>query len=407
MAKPPAPLPIIEPEAVGFCSQRLKRVDDYITSAIAQNEVPNAAILVARSGKIVYQTLVGQRDIEAGEPLQPDTIYRIASMSKPITAVAAMMLLEEGKVQLEDPIAKFIPEFADPQVFSDGDKTIPANCEITIRHLFTHTSGIGYAFLNDRLGALMEKAGLKESPIKLTTGEYIRKLAQLPLVNHPGEAWLYGYSLDVLGHLIEVLSGLTFDDFLQKRLFAPLSMHDTGFFVPEDKRNRLATLYAKEDDHWVHSTESSGHLTSHTCCERQSCHFGGADLVSTLNDYTRFAQMLLNGGQLDGVRLLGRKTVGRMATNSIGDIEMSMLFPIPFAIALHGDTMGLGMGIRQDRGRFGGLESVGSFGWGGGFNTVFWVDPAEELIGVVMSQCTMNMAFLQALRTLTYQALVD
>jgi CubicO group peptidase (beta-lactamase class C family) len=396
------PLPVASAEGLGFCPARLQRIDSYLDSAISRQDVPGAAVLVARHGQIAWRALAGMRDIDLGLPLQANSICRIASMTKPVTGVAVLMLLEQGLVQLEDPISKYIPEFAEPAIFSENGAALPAEREINIRDLLTHTSGLSYD-----LPEPIDGAGT------MTTGELVRCLGALPLVHHPGQTWTYGTNMDVLGHLVEVLSGIAFDEFLQQRIFAPLGMDDTAFDVPQDKRDRLAVLYQQADDAQpgtlVPMSEEPVPFgpflfsVKDVCTTSYRAHLGGHGLVSTLHDYTRFAQMLLNGGHLEGTRLLGRRTVDRMATNSIGDLPM--VIGDAFGVALHGDTMGLGVGIRADRGRFGGLESVGSFGWGGAFNTVFWVDPEEDLIGVVMSQCGMRMDFLNTCRTLVYQAL--
>ncbi len=402
------PLPLGDPKQLGFCTDRLKRFDHYLESAIAQNTMPGTSVLIARGGQIAYRTCVGLRNREAATPMQLDTVFRIASMSKAIVCTGVMMLYEEGHIQLGDPISKYIPEFAEPRVFAEGDETVPAKSEITILQLLTHTSGLSYGF-DQRLQPLAEKAGLMDHPTALTTGEIVRGIARLPLDHHPGEAWTYGTSIDVLGHLIEVLSDMRLDTFLSERIFVPLGMVDTGFFVPQEKRHRLMPNYISTENGFVrmskdpHSLGTMNLTEDIVCQESQSFHMGGGGLASTLHDYVRFAQTLLNGGQLDGTRLLGRKTVDRMTINSIGDLEVNV------AADLQGDKMGLGLGIRGDRGRHGGLESIGSFGWAGGFGSVFWVDPAEDLVGVVMSQAGLGnfVDFMNGCRALTYQALID
>lgn len=400
------PLPISDPETLGFCAHRLQRMISFLETTVAQQNLPGAAVLIARDGEIACRTVAGQQNVETGDPLQLDTIYRIASMTKPITCVGVMILYEEGRFRLEDPVSRYIPEFAEPCVFSAGNETIPAKGEITIQHLLTHTSGLAYGG-DPRLRQCAEEAGLTGYPGTLSTGELIRGIARLPLAHDPGAAWTYGTSTDVLGHLIEVLWETRLDEFLKERIFAPLRMIDTGFLVPREQRHRLIPVYTRSDGRLIRKPAGPIHLgplnlsIDDVCREPQHFHMGGGGLASTLHDFTRFVQMLLNGGELDGVRLLGRKTVDRMTTNSVGDLD------VRFA-ELQGDKMGLGLAVREDRGRFGGLESVGTFAWSGGFTAHFWADPAQDLIGVVLSQySSSNVAFLQTCRTLAYQALVD
>jgi CubicO group peptidase (beta-lactamase class C family) len=332
-----------------------------------------------------------------------NALFRIASMSKAITTVAVMMLYEEGNFMLTDPVSKYIPEFSNPKVVlkspSSDTILIPAKSEITIRQLLNHTSGISYG--SGLQAKYYNKAGMAVGidPVSSTTGEVIRKLGALPLISHPGEAFNYGMSIDVLGYLVEVVSKMPFNEFLQKRIFEPLKMRDTYFTIPEDQFSRLAGLYKKDKDgKLIPSPRSLTHPVVQTYFS------GGAGLVSTASDYVRFAQMLLNKGELDGKRLLSRKTVELMTSNSIGDLYL------PASLRLtSGDKFGYGFGIRTERGVYDGLESIGSFGWDGALYTRFWVDQKEDLIGIFMSQVDnfWSENYIDRYKTLVYQSIIE
>jgi len=395
-------LPTAAPESTGMSSDRLNRINRVIQQHVDEQQITGVVTLVARKGKIVHHESFGMMDIEEAKTMSGDALFRIASMSKAITSTAVMILYEEGRFLLSEPISKFIPEFKNPKVIvpspSGNSYTLePAKSEIAIRHLLNHTSGLTYGagFHKD----FYDKAGMTVglTPTESTIGEMIKKLAGLPLISHPGEKMHYGMSIDVLGYFIEVVSGMTFDDFLRERIFEPLGMNDTHFILPEDKLPRLARLYSlKPDGGFAKDPIDPDYLCSQTYFS------GGAGLVSTAPDYVKFAQMMLNGGELDGVRIVSRKTVELMTSNSIGGLYS------PFR-EHSGDKFGYGFGIRTERGTFDELESLGIYGWDGAFYTRFWIDPKEDLIGVFMSQmgAYWSKNLINKYRVLVYQSIID
>lgn len=407
--------PVVAPEAVGLSSARLAHIRSVMNRHVAEKQIPGAACLIARRDKIAYQEAFGMADIEAGKPMRLDTIHRIYSMTKPITSVAVMMLYEEGKFQLNDPVAKYLPEFArmqvgieekDPQTGKPTLKTAPAKRPVTVRDLLRHTAGLSYGFFSDTLvDAEYRKARILSEP---NLAEFITNLTKLPLLNEPGARWHYSVSVDVLGRLVEVLSGKPFDQFLQERIFAPLDMRDTGFYVPAGKKDRFAKLYSPTRDGKIQPAA--------ICATRQECTekfpnavpsyleppgllSGGGGLVSTAYDYLRFCQMLLNQGQYDGKRLLGRKTIQLMSSDNLG--------AIPGMAPGYG--FGLGFAVNKSPGEAGTMGSVGEYNWGGAAGTRFWIDPQEELIGVFMIQILPHtgLEYGSEFRTLTYQAIAD
>lgn len=391
-----------DPNQVGLSSQRLARIDSVMQQYVDEKKVPGMVVLVARKGKIAYHKSFGKIDIEENMPMGTDAMFRIASMSKPITCTAVMILYEQGRFLLNDPISKYVPEFAKPRVLvpstSGGPDTFePAKREIAVRNLINHTSGITYD--DGPLGKYYKEAGIATGldPTEMTIGEMVKKLAKLPLISHPGEQEHYGLSVDVLGYLVEVLSGKDLNTFCKEQIFEPLRMNDTCFVLPKEKLPRLARMYRMS---------KSGQLqkdgTDPNFLTRQTFFSGGAGLISTASDYARFAQMILNGGQLDGVRILSRKTVELMTTNSLGDLYA------PFRYNT-GDKMGYGFGIRTERGQFDELESLGIVGWDGAFFTRFWIDPKEQLIGVFLAQMQnyWSADLATKYRVLVYQAIAD
>ncbi|MBM4024495.1 MAG: beta-lactamase family protein [Planctomycetes bacterium] len=405
-------LPKASPKSVGLSQERLDRIGALMQQHVDDGLLAGAVALVARDGKVAYLRSVGMQDKEKGIEMRPDAIFRIASMSKPITSVAVMMLYEEGRFRLSDPVSKYLPEFRAPKVLvitpaADGGKAteqlVPAKREITIRHLLTHTSGLTYHW-DARVGAQYYEAeithGLVQDPDRLA--DDMKKLAQLPLVHQPGEAYTYGLSTDVLGRLVEVVSGLPFDEFLRKRIFEPLRMNDTCFYLPDGKVSRLAAVYGPDAGGAVKRLGDGvlGDGPMRICVtyphEGPKCYFsGGGGLCATVSDYARFCQMLLNGGELDGVRLLGRKTVELMTADHVGDLNPDSGF-------------GLGFGVTRSLREAGELTGVGAYRWGGFWYTTFFIDPAEKLIGVCMAQlhptgkATLNSKF----EALAHQALV-
>ena len=383
-------LPTAAPEQVGMSSPRLERLDAFLQQAIQDHRLSGAVTVVARRGKVVYFKPLGMADREASRPMRKDTIFRIASMTKPVTSVAVMMLYEEGRLLLNDPISKYIPEFnnpkvlvADPPAGAGSRATVPAKAPITVRHLLTHTSGLTYQW-NERLGPLYQEAGITHGLLQDdgTLAEKMKRLASLPLLNHPGEKYEYGLSIDVLGYLVEVVSGRTLDAFFGERIFQPLGMKDTCFFPPREKLERLAAVYerTKAGDLQRMSDEpvvqgSFVYRADYPYHGLRRYYSGGGGLCSTASDYLRFCQMLLNGGELDGARLLSRKTVELMTTNQIGELTIG-----------GGQKFGLGFSVLAHPGGSNLNWSPGSYGWGGFWNTTFLIDPKEELITICMTQ---------------------
>jgi CubicO group peptidase (beta-lactamase class C family) len=399
------------PEDVGMSTERLKRIRVVAQSAVDEGKIAGAVTLVARKGRIAHLEAVGMSDKEAGQPMRADTIFRIASMTKAVTSIAAMMLCEDGKLLLNDPVSKYIPEFKGAQVAvpSEDKKSftlVPAKSEITIRHLLTHTSGITYRFIGAEPWArLYKEAGVVDglSEAQGTIGDNVAKLARLPLMHHPGERYSYGLNTDVLGRVVEVASGMTLDEFFRKRIFEPLKMTDTHFALPAEKRSRLAAVYNQLPGGGIRKMgdqpDERAYLVYSATYPNQKPHAyysGGAGLVSTITDYARFLQMLLNGGQMDGARLLGRKTVELMTVNHVGDLFGAQGF-------------GLGFSVIRDIGKGSEPGSVGQYGWGGFFYTNFFVDPKEQMVGVIMTQLFPNggVALHERFRSLAFQAIVD
>lgn len=392
----------VKPESVGLSSQRLQRIDQLIDQHIEEKKIAGAVVLVARKGKIAYFHEVGLADTD--KPMQKDTIFRVVSMTKPLTSVAVMLLYEEGKLLLSDPVSKYIPEFKDPKVLelqpsgsASEYKLVPAKREITIRDLLSHTSGLLYLFPNnyfhERERQLVvdfyKDAGITDGFCRPneTIGDMVKRLARLPLYKHPGEVWDYSLSSDVLGYLVEVVSGMPFDQFMQKRIFDPLKMHDSHFYIPKEKLGRLAAVW-KSDWHGSlvrvgNEPMVDGDLSlCPSDAEALSGKYltGGGNVLSTVYDYYRFAQMLLNKGELDGTRLLSRKTVELMtATNHIGNFDATFLHD-------HGWKFGLGFAIQQDRSHDVDAGDPGVFEWAGIYSTRFSVDPKEDKITIFMSQ---------------------
>jgi CubicO group peptidase (beta-lactamase class C family) len=379
------PLAEATPAKAGMSAGRLARIDTMIETAIAENRIPGAVALVARNGKIVHHEAYGLADNGTGRALKKDDIFRIASQTKAITATAVMMLWEQGRFQLDDPISKWIPEFKDAGVlktFNEADgtwTTEPANKPITIRHLLTHTSGIGYGVIDGdaRIKQIYAKAGVTDlfTTEPVTIGESVKKLAKLPLHHHPGERFTYSEGLDVLGYFIEIVSGKPFDVFLRDHLFAPLGMNDTGFYLPAEKASRLVPVQKPEGGRWVRFPVTF-YDPDYPIKGAKSFFSGGAGLCSTAKDYATFLQMYLNGGELNGVRILSRTTIETIMRNQKGDRFGG------------GDKhYGLAFGVVTEKGvASGGEGSAGTFDWGGYFNTQYFADPQENLVGVLMKQ---------------------
>ncbi len=399
-------MPLTKPQEAGFVPERLAGLDRQLQTCMEEGCLPGAVALIARHGKIAYLKSFGMADLESGKPMHTDAIFRIASMTKPITSVAVMMLYEEGRFLLNDPVSKYIPEFKKPQVlveFHARDTTcttVPAKKEISIRDLLTHSSGIGYGLSSEALRCIYRKADVPDAyDIRgIALAEKIRALAGLPLVHHPGEGFTYGLGTDVLGYLIEVISGKPLDRFLEERLFKPLKMRDTYFYLPDEKAARLVTLYRYNGTSYERYTQEKmqevfPHSSPDYPLSGSRTYFsGGSGLVSTAPDYARFLQMLLNGGSLAGVRILSPKSVELMTADHV---------------AWSKGQFGLGFAVTTALRQTGELGSLGSYSWAGLWNTSFWVDPQEDLIGVFMSQADPAVYNTVRFRVQVYQALAD
>jgi CubicO group peptidase (beta-lactamase class C family) len=397
----------VDPNTTGFIAERLTRIDDGINAEIAAGKIPGAVALVVKDGNVAYFKSFGLADIESQTPMRNDHIFRIASMSKAITSVAVMILYEQGHFQLNDPVAKYIPEFTDMTVVSVVDEdgnvsaTVPATKPIKIIDLLTHTSGISYPFIQSVVQKSYVDAGVIDGVTarKITLASQMKLLAKQPLLFESGSKSAYGLSTDLLGYLVEVISGQSLEQFFADEIFAPLDMQDSYFYLPEGKADRLATLYANVEN--IGLIVSVGNESSiilddplYPVAGARTYFSGGAGLSSTANDYGRFLQMLLNEGTLDGARVLGRKSVELMRTARIDWDDDQR------------PDMSLGFDVIGDLGKKGELGSVGSYSWGGAFNTSYWIDPSEGLIGVFMSQARpVNSDIRAKFSTLVYQAL--
>ena len=402
----------VDPADAGFDATRLKRIDAHFARYVDEGLLPGWLAVVSRYGRIIHTGSGGQRDMEAGLPVEPDTLWRIYSMTKPITSVAAMMLYEEGLLDLDDPVANWLPEFAAPSVYVKGSSlrpvTEPATEPIRVWHLLTHTAGLSYGFHHaNPVDALYRAAGHEWStPPGADLAECVRQWASLPLVFQPGSEWNYSVATDVLGRLVEVISGLPLDVFFSERIFAPLGMTETGFWTEET--GRLAALYlpAPKTRRAVRN-DAFGALGT----TRPDCLSGGGGLVSTAGDYHRFTQMLLRGGELDGVRLLAPRTVGLMASNHLpGHVDLEAFGRPLFAeMPFDGYGFGLGFSVLEDPVKARTLASAGEFAWGGAASTAFWVDPDEDLTVAFYTQLLPSSThrIRQQLRQLVYQALID
>jgi CubicO group peptidase (beta-lactamase class C family) len=402
-------LPTAKPESVGFSADRLERISKAVQKDIDDKRIAGAVTLVMRHGQVAFFKAQGMQDRENNKPMRRDTIFRICSMSKPITSAAVMILYEEGYFLLEDPISKYLPEFKNPKVLvkpphGGATYTIPATHEITIRDLLRHTSGLTYAW-NEDLGPLYKDANVASGilPYDGTIGDSVNRLAKLPLLFSPGDRWEYGLSVDVLGRLVEVVSGKRFDEFLRTRIFEPLGMKDTYFFPPEDKLDRLATAYTYYADKGLNRfpdtpiTEGSfTYSADYPYHGPKKLFSGGAGLNSTAPDYARFCQMMLEGGKLGNVRILSRKSVELMTHDQLGKISAD-------------EDFGLGFGIAGGKTPLRELGTPGSYNWGGFFYTAFSIDPQEQMIVVFMGQLhpSGDLTLDQRVDELAYQALND
>ncbi len=398
--------PATAPESVGLSSERLQRLRGAMQQYVDQGRIAGVVTYVARNGRVAHLEAFGKADVEAGRPMKTDTIFRVASQTKAFTSVAVMMLVEEGKIGLADPVSRFIPAFEKTTVAlpppagavaGSPVSVVPAKRAITIRDLLTHTAGISYGY-----GPAQEQwkaAGIqgwyfadRSEPVSAV----VERMAALPMDSQPGEKYVYGYNTDVLGVVVEKVSGMTLAEFFQKRITGPLGLVDTQFYLPPAQKDRLATVYAAKDGKIERATdpkEGQGHYVDGP----RVAFAGGAGLLSTARDYGRFLQMLLNGGEIDGVRLLGPKTVELMTVNHAGSL---------FSDGTRG--FGLGFDVVEDLGKAGRHGSVGEFGWGGAYHTTYWVDPKEKMVVLLMTQLLPagNSDLHARFRALVYQSVV-
>ena len=408
-----AQLPTAPPEQVGLSTARLGRLGPVFKTEVEQGKLPGAVVVVARKGKIAYFESFGHRDKASGARMTNDTIFRIYSMTKPLVSVAAMMLMEEGRLQLTDPVSKFLPELSklqvsiakvDPEFARVTFATAPAEREMTVQDLLRHTSGLAYGEITANTpvkeayaeAGVYQPNGLPYDARGLTPAEQVARLARAPLAHQPGTVWEYSLASDVLGRVVESASGMPLGRFLEERLFKPLKMTDSGFFVPSDRLGRIAQP----------DPGNSIKLIDVTTPPKNDS--GGAGGVSTAGDYLRFGQALLNGGQLDGARILSRSTVSLMTSDHLGRISAPTT-PGELLLGTRGYTFGLGFAVREAPGVAGLPGSAGEYMWAGFAGTYFWVDPKEELVGVLMTQApsATRAYYRRLLKQLVYQAIVD
>lgn len=396
------------PELAGMSSERLKRIDNVLQEYVNKKWIAGGSAIIARDGKIVYYKALGYDDVENKTPLKRDAIFRIASQTKAITSVAVMMLYEEGKFLLKDPVSKYIPEYKDQQVldkFNAADTTyttVPAKREITIHDLLTHTSGIGYAQIGSKEAtAIYAKNGIVGGigVGKIILGDKMRKLGSLPLLHQPGDQWTYGLNTDLLGYLVEVVSGMSLADFFSKKIFEPLGMKDSYFYLPKEKYNRLATLYTEDSLKQVIKAATSfdikGDFTSDYPATPGTYFSGGGGLSSTALDYAIFMQMLLNGGEYNGKRILSRSSVKMMTVSQYDKLNWP------------DNKMGLGFSISTEKSLAVSPLSPGSFAWGGMFSSSYWIDPKEKIVAqLFLNQYPQSHGEIHdKFKVLVYQAL--
>lgn len=396
----------------GFDSQRLASVSALVDRYVAEGKLAGAQVQVAHRGEVALRHTVGRADVASDRPLGDDAIYRIYSMTKPITSIALMQLYEQGRVLLEDPVSAYIPEFAEMQVFTGGTPTAPkvrpAQTVMTVKDVLTHASGLTYGFFfQNNLDAMYRQDGLGDFQLPdYTLEEGMRRLATKPLAFDPGTAWNYSMSTDVCGRLVEVIAGVGLDEYFAERITGPLGMDDTAFHVPADKKDRFTSNYALTPDEplmIVDSFDASPYLSPPVFLS------GGGGLVGTVDDYQRFVDMLLNGGELDGRRIIGRKTLEYMTINHLPEGKtLNELGQSLFSEAvMEGMGFGLGFSTLVDPARNGAVSSGGEFAWGGAASTAFWVDPAEEITCVFMTQLMPSSSYplRRELKATVYQAL--
>ena len=397
--------------SAGFCPARLKRISPWLKRYVDEKKLPFAHVAVLRKGQLAYTDFYGARDIEAGSPVVDDGIYRIYSMTKLVTTVAALALYEKGAFQLDDPVDKFVDEFRDARVFISGRKdstnSVEAETPMTIRQLMNHTSGLTYgAFDPGPVGQLMRSRKIDFGNLQANLGDTVRRLASIPLCFQPGSQWRYGVSTDVLGYVIEVVTGKTLLQVFDELIFKPLNMNDTFFEVPINKVKKFCSLYTRTKSESLKLLECAG---SSRFCKPVNMYSGGGGLISSMRDYLVFLEMIRCGGRYDDAQILGRKTVELMLRNHLSGDMASMGQPTFSEMPMEGIGFGLGGAILLDPAKAQILGSEGEFTWGGMASTAFWIDPKEELSVVFMTQLIPSSCYpiRRELRVLVYQALVD
>jgi len=394
------------PEAVGMSSERLERIAPVLNRYVDEGQLAGVVSMIARRGEIVHFEQYGVLDSESGTPIQKDSIFRIYSMTKPVTTLAVMMLYEEGKLQLTDPVERYLPAFSNARVAGPGGALVAPLRPMTVQMLMTHTSGLTYGVFGDTLvDRQYRDAGVMSSQDNTT---FIERLGTIPLQFQPGTRFHYSVSTDVLGALVEAVSGQTLGEFFQQRIFDPLQMEDTFFQVPAEKLERFGTNHTFNPA--TEMLEVSDRVADSNFVNRRTFESGGGGLLSTTEDYMRFSQMLINGGELDGARIIGRKTLDYMTQNHLGGIfgTTGQHSPDELPGMARGTGFGLGFAVIEDPTAVGGNTSTGEYYWGGAAGTIFWVDPVEELVGIVMIQHMNVQVPLRAVfKALTYGAIVE
>jgi len=400
---------VVSPEEVGFSSDRLGRINKLMQGYVNEGKLAGAVTMLSREGEVFHFESHGLADIDRVLPMEKDSIFRIYSMTKPITSVAVMMLYEEGHFSLDDPVGKFIPELGGMKVYDGmgerGMRLVEQDKPITIRHLLTHTSGLSYGFHKDSpVEEQYRQSDMMDPQSNLL--EMVKKLSALTLLTQPGAKWRYSVASDVLGCLVQVISGQPFDEFLQERILEPLGMVDTAFYVSEEKLDRLAAVYGPKSDGSIEELENTlvnKFKAPHTLFS------GGGGLTSTAEDYMRFSQMLCNEGELDDVRILGSKTVEMMTSNHLPESLKPFAVGQSNASDTRGCGFGLGFRVVMDIAEHGILGSEGIYSWGGAASTIFWVDPMEDMVAILLTQMMPSSTYplRREFQVATYQALTD
>jgi CubicO group peptidase (beta-lactamase class C family) len=396
---PTKELPPASPETVGMSSAKLSKVDAKVEELIAGKRLAGAAVMITRKGKLIYNKTFGLADIEQEKPMARDTIFRIYSMSKAITSAAAMILSDEGTLKIDDPIANYLPEFKEVKVWKEGKAVAPTNPP-TVKDLLRHTTGYSYGGTGVAQVDLMQKKADVFARDN-TLADFSKGMATVPLVFEPGQRWMYGVSTDILGAVVQSASGMPFETFLQKRIFAPLDMVDTGFVIPKSKMPRVAVVYNSNK----RGKLSNNNHDNFRYTAESKLPSGGGGLASTIRDYTRFLQMIANGGELHGTRLLKRETVARMTKNQLENAAMPVRFP---GNKRPGTGFGLGFSVKVANTAWNKAGRIGEYGWGGMLSTHYWISPKDDLVVVTMEQ-TLPYDFLleDALKPLIYDAIKE